>query len=132
MPKKTTSDKVVKGLGIAALTAGAAAAAAAYYFSGTEGKKRRKVVSAWAKQAQSDMLKKMKGMKDVSKKAYDQAASEVLAKYKQAKNIDPKELQQFGMELKSHWDEISKHATKLVGKMPKAKVKKSVKAKAHK
>jgi len=118
MAKKSSGAKVAEGLGIAALAAGAAAVAAGYYFSGKEGKKHRKQVSAWSKQAKMEMVKKLKEMRTVSKQAYNKAAAEVLAKYKQAKNVDPEELMAFGQEIKGHWDKISKEVSKLGVKKP--------------
>jgi hypothetical protein len=118
MVKKSSTGKIAGGIGIAALAAGAAAVAEGYYFSGKEGKKHRKQVSAWSKQAKMEMVKKIKEMKGVSKQAYDQASAEILAKYKQAKNIDPEELMAFGQELKGHWDKISKEVSKLGAKKP--------------
>jgi len=110
---KKSSSKLAEGLGIAALAAGAAAAAAGYYFYGEGGKKHRKQAAAWSKQAKTEMVKKIRQMESLSKTAYNQAAREVMAKYKQAKNIDPAELQAFGLELKGHWDKISKEIVKL-------------------
>lgn len=111
MNKKTSSaGKVAAGLGVAAL---AAAAAGAYYFAGPSGKKHRNKLNSWAKKAKDEMLQKIKAMKTVSKRAYEDASREVLAKYKQAKNIDPKELADLGREIKGHWDKISRDAAKL-------------------
>jgi len=111
MAKKTsTGSKVAAGLAVAAL---ATAAAAAYYLTGSKGKQHRLQVKAWAKQARSEMLQRVKKMKSMSKQTYDTAAKEVLAKYKQAKNIDPAELAALGAELKGHWDDISKKVSKL-------------------
>jgi uncharacterized protein HemX len=113
MATKKPASKLAEGLGLAALAAGAAAAAAGYYFYGTQGKAHRKTAAAWTKKAKTEMIKKIKEMKSVSKQNYDKAASEVMAKYKQAKNIDPKELQELGQELKSHWEKISKQVSQL-------------------
>jgi hypothetical protein len=125
MPKNTSAArKVAEGLGIAAL---AGAAAATYFFYGKAGEKHRKQAAAWSKSAKAEMVKKLKVMKTVSKKTYDDAAREVMAKYKQAKNIDPKELTAFGAELKQHWENISRQALKLGAKPAKSKA--AVKAK---
>jgi len=118
MPSKKTSGvstgaKVATGLGVAAL---AAAAAATYYFAGPKGKQHQKQAKAWAGQAKAEMLKKIKGMKTVSKAAYQKAAREVMAKYKQAKNVDAGELAALGKEIQSHWNSISKEVAKLGAK----------------
>lgn len=115
MDKKTSSaGKVAGAVGLAA--AGVAAVATGYYFYGKGGKGHRKEVSAWSKKAKLEMLEKIKQMKDVTETAYQNAVGEVVAKYKLVKNIDPKELQTFGQELKAHWTQISKEATKLSNK----------------
>lgn len=116
MTKKSSAGRIAGGLGLAAVAAAVAAVAAGYYFSGKEGKKHLKELSGWSKKAKGEMLQKIKKMKAVSKRAYDEAAQEVLAKYKQAKNIDPKELQAFGRELKNHWKKIAKEISKLGAK----------------
>lgn len=98
------------GLGLAAL---AAAAATTYYFYGKDGKKHRTQAKAWSNSAKTEVVKQIKGMKKVSKVAYDQAVKQVLTKYKQAKKIDPAELASLGAELKGYWDNISKHLSKM-------------------
>ena len=69
MAKAKTSGgkKIAGGLGLAAL---AAAAAATYYFYGKGGAKHRKDAKAWANKAKGEVLTKVKGMKQFSKKAY--------------------------------------------------------------
>lgn len=121
MSKQSTGAKIAEGLGVAAL---AATAAAAYYFTGKEGKKHQKQAKAWAKQAKTEMIKKIRSMEKVSQQSYMKASQEVLAKYKQVKNIDPKELKALGAELKKHWSSISKQALKLGAKKPLEKKKK--------
>jgi hypothetical protein len=124
MSKKSSSSGTViaGGLGAAAL---AAAAAAGYFFYGKDGKNNRQKLKTWSKSAKQDMVKKIKGLKVISKTAYEQAAKEVLAKYKQAKNIDPKELTAFGAELKQQWNNISKQALKLGTAKKKTPAKKA-------
>lgn len=97
---------IMAAAGIAAL---AAAAAGAYYFyHGKEGPKHRKQLKSWAVKAKGEMMERMEKMKDFSQVAYNKAVDEVMDKYKRVKNIDPKELADLGMELKGHWDRISK------------------------
>ena len=118
--KLSTAAKVAEGLGLATI---AAAAATSYFFYGQGGQKHRKDLKAWSKAAKTELVKKIKDMKTVSKQTYEMAAKEVLAKYKQAKNIDPKEVAALGNELKKHWTGISKELQKLGVK--KAPVKKA-------
>ncbi len=124
MAKQSPVRKIATGVGLAAL---AAAAAGTYYFYGAGGEKHRKAAKAWAKRAKSEMMKKIKGMKSVSKQAYSQAVKEVMDKYKQVKNIDPSELAALGKELSGHWENISKDLAKL-GSKAKTTVKKSAKS----
>jgi len=126
MAKGSATKKIAGGLGLAAL---AAAAATTYYFYGKDGKKHRADAKHWGHAAKGEMLKKIKGMKQVSKQTYEQAVREVLAKYKQAKNIDPAELVALGTELKGHWDDISKNLAKMGAKKPAAKSRKAAPAK---
>ena len=125
MTKQSNAGKIVAGMGLAAL---AAAAAATYYFKGPSGKKHQKEMAAVAKKAKTEMLVKIKQMKTVSKKAYEQAAKEVMAKYEEAKNIDPKQIEALGKEIKSHWHSIAK----TVEKAGKAAMKKPAKKKTKK
>jgi hypothetical protein len=114
MTKTSVAGKVARGaLGLAA---GAAAVAAGYYFFGKDGKTHRKQAAAWSRKAKTEMLEKIKQMKEVSRDAYQEALDDVLAKYKEIKGINPKELQSFGQELMAHWEKISKDAAKLINK----------------
>ncbi len=119
MSKKTSpTEKAAQVLSVAAAVA---AAAAGYYFYGKGGTKHRKSASAWTKKAKLEMLKKIKAMKTVTKAAYNKAAEETAAKYKEVKNISPEELKNFGQELKTHWEEISKEAANPTNKGPTKK-----------
>ena len=102
----STGKRAAEGLG--GLAAIAAAAAAAYYFYGKDGKKHRRQAAGVAAKAKAEMVKKIRAIKNLSQKTYDQAAKEVLAKYRQAKDIKPEELKALGQELKTHWTVIAK------------------------
>ena len=123
--QKSNAGKIVAGVGLTAL---AAAAAAGYYFAGPNGKKHKKMVSAWSEKAKKDMLAKIKQMKNVTKETYLEASSEILSKYKDIKNIDPSELVELGKELKSHWNNISKDLKKAGSKAVKT-IEKNIPAK---
>ena len=112
---------IAAAAGIAAL---AAAAAGAYYFyHGKEGAKHRKQFKSWSVKAKGEVMEKMEKMKEMSKGAYDKAVNEVMDKYKRVKTIDPKELADLGMELKGHWDRISKQLTSPAPKRKPARAK---------
>jgi hypothetical protein len=115
MDKKTSNaGKVAGAVGLAA--AAVAAAATGYYFYGKGGKAHRKEAGEWTKKAKTEVLGKIKQMKDVTQETYNKVVEDVLAKYKKIKSIDLKELQIFGQELKAHWEQISKEAAILSGK----------------
>ena len=121
MDKKIISTEKISAGKVAGrvvgVAAGVAVVAAGIYFYGKHGKKHREQTAAWTKKAKLEMLEKIKQMKTVTQEAYQKAADEILEKYKLVKNIDPKELQKFVQELKAHWEEISKQAAKLGGKV---------------
>jgi uncharacterized protein (UPF0333 family) len=129
MNKKQKKLAVGVGVGLTALAA--ATAAGTYFFGGKKGAKNRAKVSKWAEDAKKDVVKQLKGLKQVSKKSYAEAVDAVVTKYKQAKKIDPQELLAVAGELKGHWDAIaseveaaSKKVTPVVKKAAKKVVKK--------
>lgn len=120
--QKSNAGKIVAGVGLTAL---AAAAAAGYYFAGPNGKKHKKMVSAWTEKAKKEMLTKIKQIQNLSKETYIEASNEIISKYKDIKNIDPKELTELGKELKGHWNNISKDLQKAGKQAVKTVVKKT-------
>ncbi len=122
-----TQKKIAVGAGITALAA--AAAAGTYFFAGKRGKENRAKVSKWADTAKKDVVKQLKGMKDVTKSSYNTAVDAVVAQYKKAKKVDPKELIALASELKGHWDNIAGEVTKVARKVTTKKPTKTVAAK---
>lgn len=126
-----TQKKIAVGAGITALAA--AAAAGTYFFAGKRSKENRDKVSKWVDTAKKDVVKQLKGMKDVTKSSYNTAVDAVVAQYKKAKKVDPKELIALASELKGHWDNIAGEVTKVARSVaPKKIVKKAAPKKAAK
>lgn len=118
-----TQKKIAVGAGITALAA--AAAAGTYFFAGKRGKENRAKVSKWADTAKKDVVKQLKGMKDVTKTSYNTAVDAVVAQYKKAKKVDPKELVALASELKGHWDNIAGEVTRAAQKVTTKKATKT-------
>ncbi|QQR82578.1 hypothetical protein IPJ70_00475 [Candidatus Campbellbacteria bacterium] len=118
--KKTTTNKVAVGTGIAAL---AAAAAGTYFFyASKDAKKNRAVVKAWSVKAKKDVVAELKQASAISEKGYHTTIKEVAERYKKLQKLDPKDVQAFVTELKGHWKNISKEL-KVATKKPVAKKK---------
>ena len=120
--KKSQKKAVAVGATAAAL---AAAAAATYFFTGKRGAKNRKKVSTFAKSVQSDVVKQLKKVKNVSEKNYDVAVDQVLKRYSALKQVDKSEILAAAKELKSHWNTISKQLKPVVKPKKKAAKKKA-------
>jgi gas vesicle protein len=100
------ANKVMAGMGLAAL---AAAAAGAAYLYGTEaGKKRRKEIKGWMLRMRGDVIDRMEKMKDWSETAYNKVVEEVAQKYKNVKNVSPGEVAAVVQELRGHWKNIKR------------------------
>jgi hypothetical protein len=99
-------NKVMAGVGLAAL---AAAAAGAAYFYGTEsGKKKRKDIKSWSLRMWADVMDRMESVKDWSEDAFEDAVDSVAKRYKTMKNVDPVEIAAVVASLRSHWKSIRK------------------------
>lgn len=118
-----TQKKIAVGAGITALAA--AAAAGTYFFAGKRGKENRAKVSKWADTAKKDVVKQLKGMKDVTKSSYNSAVDAVVAQYTKAKKVNPKELIALASELKGHWDNIAGEVSKVAKKVAPKKAAKA-------
>jgi uncharacterized protein (DUF305 family) len=116
-------NKVVAGVGLAAL---AAAAAGAVFLYGTEaGKKRRQEIKSWSLRMKADVLDKMEKMKDWSEESYHAVVNDVAKRYESMKEIDATELAALVATLRSHWKTLKQHVEggekKSTKKSPRAK-----------
>lgn len=118
MGKKTNkSSSIVK---LAALGAGAAGlAAAAYIFFGPKGKKNQKQAKAWAVKMKSDVIKKLKIARKVSKPIYHEIIDAVAKEYKKEMKASNGEINELSADLKKHWVNISGLALKAEREMAK-------------
>jgi len=116
--KKTKSNVVEIGAGIAAVAA--AAAAGAYFLYGKNGSKNRKKIKGWMLKAKGEVLDQMEKAKELTEDSYNSVVDKVAQKYQAVKDIDPTELQQLAKELKGHWKSIKSQLS------PKPKAKKKV------
>ncbi len=121
--KKTLSTKAKVGIGLGAAAA-IAAVAGTYFFTGKEGAKNRKKVATWADKAKKEVVKGVRSLESINKKAYHSAVDGVMKGYEALKDVDKKEVATLARELKGHWDSIQKDIAKSsVVKSVKAKVK---------
>lgn len=121
-----TQKKIAVGAGITALAA--AAAAGTYFFAGKRGAKNRAKVSKWADAAKQDVVKQLRGVKQVSKDSYNAAVDAVMGNYKKLQKIKPAEVVALASELKGHWNNISRELQTAGKKIAPVKaVKKAVK-----
>jgi gas vesicle protein len=119
--KKGVSAKTVIGVvaGVAALSA------AAYVLFGPEGKKNRKIIRSWAVKMKSEIIEKFENAKEITEPVYHEIINNVQAKYAKMKNVDQKELTNVVNEIKKHWKDLKKEATRKKTK-PAKKTKKIV------
>ncbi len=122
--KMTQTNKVMAGVGIAALAA--AAAGAAFLYGTDAGTKKRKQIKGWSLRMKADVLDKMEKMKDVSEAAYHDVVDAVAKKYEAMKAIDAVEVAALVADMKKHWKGIKKQvegSTKKPAKKAPAKKK---------
>ncbi len=101
--KKTGSNvvtSVVIGASVAALAAGA------YFFLGSNGKKNRKHVKAWAVKMKADVIEKLEMTKELSESAYNDIIDTVAQDYKKGKMATNTEINELALDLKKHWKTI--------------------------
>ncbi|MBP7796173.1 MAG: hypothetical protein KA059_05300 [Elusimicrobiales bacterium] len=101
MEKKT---KVIAG-GVAL---SAVAAAAIYFLAGEKNKKNREKIAQWGLEMKTELLKKMKDMKDVTKEEYDNLVDELTERYERVKKVSSKDLKVISKDLKGAWQHIQK------------------------
>lgn len=97
-------NKVVSaGIALAAI-----AAAATYFLAGKHGKENREKIAAWTLNMKSEVLEKMKKLKDLNKEAYCELVDEVATRYARAERVGAQEMKHLTKELKGAWVHISK------------------------
>ncbi len=101
---KINKKAVLLGLGATAV-----AAAAAYFLTGERGEKNRQKIKVWVEEAKNELVRELKGLKQVSQQSYAEVVDEVIGRYKATKGATPRELSLLKKELKAHWKNITKH-----------------------
>lgn len=128
MTKKITTraSKIAKvaaiGAGVAALSAGG------YYFFGPKGKQHQKKAKAWMLEMETEVEKKLKKVKSVTKPIYDKSIDSLALTYSKEYKDHAAEIKAFAQKLKGDWkkvDEKVSHVVKKVTKNAKKAVKKS-------
>lgn len=108
MPKKTNKSNTVK---IAVIGAGLAGlAAAAYFFLGPKGKKHRQHAKEWAIKMKAEVVKKLQTAKEITEPIYREIIDTVAKEYKKGKKASQPEIDALAVDLKKHWQSISKLA----------------------
>lgn len=113
MAKKTSkAAKIGVGVGVTAL---AAAAAATYFFYGKDGAKHRAQAKRWAGTAKKEVVSRLRKLRSVNQKSYNQVVEAVTKKYGALKTVGPKEAQLLAKELKAHWQSVNRTLKKKTG-----------------
>ncbi len=90
------------------VTALAAAATAAYFFYGKHGAKNRAQAKRWAGTAKKEVVSRLRKLRSVNQKNYNQVVEAVTKKYGTLKTVGPKEAQLLARELKAHWQNVNR------------------------
>lgn len=91
----------IAGIGAAAVIA----AAGAYFLSGKAGVKNRKMIKGWISTMKSEILERMKSLKEMNEGAYHRLVDQVAEHYVKVKKVNSGELELLVKELKSFWNE---------------------------
>lgn len=88
-------------------------AAGAYFLYGTKkGAKKREEIKGWMLKMKGEVLERMENMKDVSEETYQAIIEKVAETYRGVASIDKEELEDLVDDLKKHWKNIVKQASK--------------------
>lgn len=86
----------------------AAVSAAAYLLFGPNGKKNRKIIKGWSVKMKGEIIEKLEEAKDITEPVYQKIVDQVYSKYAKLKNIDKAELEEVILDIKKHWNAMSK------------------------
>ena len=116
MKKTSKTEKTVKPItkgkiaGIIGVTAAAAIGAyLAYDKKGTKVKINK--AKEWMHDAKIDLMKKVKTIKQIDQKVYDQAVEQIVEKYKQVVHVAAPEVKTAIKDLKSYWKTIKAYVS---------------------
>ena len=106
---KKTSESSSGAMKLFKIGAGlAGVAAAAYFLLGSKGKKEQTQVKSWAIKMKGDIIEKLETAHDISEPVYHKIIDAVAAKYEKELKSSPKEIRELAVDLKKHWQTISK------------------------
>lgn len=105
--QKNTKQKPQTG-SIAVAAGVAALAAAGYFVFGPQGKNHRKQIKGWTLKMKGDVLERLEKMKEVTPEVYNGIIDDVSTKYGKIKSISAGEIAEIAMDLKKHWNAISR------------------------
>jgi len=117
--RKKTKRRIAAGMGTA--VALAAAAAAFYYFGGRKGAARKKEVKAWILKAKKEIVSRIKRLKKIDRREYEEAVNRVLGRYEKLKSVGAAEAAALKRELKGHWRKIKRQLGFSTKKLTKKK-----------
>lgn len=105
MKKKTSKGKVAAGIAVGL----AAAAAAGYYFYGSKNAKHhRKIVTKWAGDMKKEVIRRAKGLKEMTERDFTKIVNAVANTYRGVKKIDTADLERAASELKANWRAVQR------------------------
>jgi hypothetical protein len=108
--KPTSTSSAHPGLALAAI----AGLAGAYFFYGSKNApKNRKAVKSWMLKARGEVLEKIEKAKALQAADYESIIDTVAAKYAKLKHVNAVELKDLTTDLKKHWKDINREATKV-------------------
>jgi gas vesicle protein len=108
-----TNNRNVTGLGMfitGAMTA--LAVSGAILFRGDKSRGRRQKLAWWMEDAEDEVLKKVKKVKNISQDKFDEIVDKVVDKYEDIKGVAKDKIDELKEELKSRWDEVEEEAEK--------------------
>jgi len=110
MAKKKTSSrgKLAAEIGAGLVTAAAVAAAGYYFYGSKNAKDHRKVATKWAGDMKKEVVRRAKGLKEMTEKDFTKIVNAVANTYRGVKKIDTADLKRAANELKSNWRAVKR------------------------
>lgn len=123
------SDAQKVGIGASLAAAALAAAAGTYFLYGSKkADKNRQTVKSWMLKARAEVLEGLEKAQSMSKKDYETLVKAVTGAYSEVQDISKKDLVEFSRDMKGHWEDITKTATKALKQASKPVVAKKATA----
>lgn len=118
--KQETSNEQKWGIGIGVTTAVAAMAGAYFLYGSKDAERNRKKVKSWMLKAKAEVLEGIERAQDMTKEEYEELVNTIGAAYADLQDASKKDIREFKDEMKSHWENIAKHAKQAPRKVTKA------------